>query len=438
MSAQSTAHEFWNAMARSVPAQHTTIARWSEILGHYNDDQIGEARAAIVADLASKGVQTDLPSLMSAYADCIQNSLSFWGGSYLLRSATDELFSLSISSDALVVESITRGMTLLNTATGFQIADQALTFSSPTISLRLALDIQDPTKADDPAQLFDNHDRIFRVVKSGEIVLGQGPHETATVSGKEGVFTLEGLVSPTCGDPLQTWVGSYHCGFTDGMDDLGTIEIGTREPDGTLQLVFNDQAISGALLRNNALGFQVAHVGVICARLICDAGGARVVEGVLEASDGSLRTFRGGAQARSKLPSRRAKLGLVQSASRWVAPDVCDVANDQIAELGDAATFVVPVLSALPVVYDDGSTGTIAITPVRAEDVYRVPPGRLSVFKQADGVLSVGWLVDKPIELLDMVQPDAYDLRFTLKDWHSFDHAGLDIALNRDAGDQLR
>ena len=91
------------------------------------------------------------------------------------------------------------------------------------------------------------------------------------------------------------------------MDDLGTIEIGTREPDGTLQLVFNDQAISGALLRNNALGFQVAHVGVICAQLICDAGGARVVEGVLEASDGSLRTFRGGAPARSKVPSTRAR-----------------------------------------------------------------------------------------------------------------------------------
>ena len=438
MTAMSTAKEFWNAMARSVPVQCATIARWSQILESYTD--IDKARDAVVDDLKKHGVDTDVTSFKAAYADTIQNAIGFWEGHYLLRGDNGGLFSLTMSEDLLQLTSIEKNAVLLNVVSGFTLATQVLNYDDAAIGLKLELALTDTSGDTKPEDLFDHNDRIFQIVKGGSITFKGTPATTVALSGKQGVFTVKGLESSICGDPVSVWQGSYNCQYADDGSAFSTIAVGAGA-DSAAQISMGGRLIAKSILRNNCIGFSPAAAESVCARLICDPGGARVMEGIAQSSDGTLRPFRGVADT-PYVDAARRRMSIGPVGVPMPPATVCDVANDQTIELGDPSTYVQPSLTALPVTYEDGSAGTIQIEAVRPKDAYSVPPGRMIVYHkpdantgrtaESDATLAVGWLVGTPVKLLTMVQPDYYQLRLTLGGWHNFDNAGVAISLIED------
>ena len=448
MTAPSIAHAYWLACAKQPLLPLYSVNTAAEVLANFGPDELDEANDALQQMLEDQGLATDLDSLVVALDDIKGGSPEFWGGGYLLQADSGELFQLSLVNDTLglLSFSLSETPTLISAPfSGMKFGAQALSYEDDTIQLTLTFyhPVELPENAGLPPQQFLDKDPAR--VKGQINIKGKTP-KSYKVTGKKETCTVAGLKYEGYGDPLEVWTGKYSCRYADqNFAYIDNITVGIDD-SGAVTVKYGDADADSMLLTNNILSFSLSNGAIFAGALLCTSTGVRSFAGAVLA-EGQTRLVAGTATTRyapsanvwlavrGNLPTTRALGPAVED-----TPVFCATNVDQQVSIGLQVVPQTPYPD-LPVTYEDGSTGSIQVAPVRDSDVYMVPQGELVVYHaldannvplKTDASLKVGWLVSAAIDLLSMAETDYYQLRLTFADWTKYDTKGLRITLAQD------
>ena len=441
MSATSVARAFWLLGIDQPLIASANLLDAIATIRLFFPSEVAQADDALELSLNRRGLATDLASLTEQFDFLKRESLEFWGGSYLLRTRSGELLYLQASNDTLLLG--TNNSQLLELPFGrASFSNQTLSFEDDTLSL--ALKFYFPCELPGSAGLSPG-----ALIAAGEAcVTGTVERKGSSaknhqVDGKRNTCTVEGLTHSGYGDPLTVWIGSYESRYIDGdFLSLDTIHV-SADAEGMPVVRYGDIAATSAIFNNNTLFFTLPSDARIAVHLLCAQTGLRTLTGAVLAI-GNTRWITGIATTLYASAAQRwDEIHEGRLAAGDNAPDFCSTYVDQQVALAAAGSNIIPAkpYPAIPVTWEDGGLGTIQIEPVQASDIYAVPPGHFVTYHALDAnnhplgtdvSLRVGWLIDKPLNLLSMVEADYYQLRLTFSDWDIYDRAGIHVALARD------
>ncbi|RZL45680.1 MAG: hypothetical protein EOP74_00825 [Variovorax sp.] len=440
MSVQSLAQNYLLALKAQPLLAYSALSEVLDILQNYGPDEFDEAKAAVQQYYTDNGLAIDPDTLSEALETLQSSSLEFWQGVYHIPHPDAGTLRLSVGADTVTLTSTDalKGFYFSVPSASVSFADRTLNYEDDKVqfSARLWHPSDLPENADvAPTDMATRNEARLTGTLS---VKGDEPEGPYALTGKRGVFTAAGFNDPGYGDPASVWDGQYRTQHVDGdFSFLGTIALSVNA-DGSMGLSLGHLQATAVTFSNNTLAARLPTDAVIALRLLCTPNGVRSFTGAVQAQ-GITRWLAGTCSTLYATPEAAARRPSSQDRGA-ATPDFCDTNIDQVLTLAQLGVPVEPLKSLKPVrvVFADGSPGSIVITPIRAADVYRVPPGAMVAYRppataQSDDALQVAWQLDEGHTLLRMIEPDYYQLRVTLSDAQSADHKGIDIAMALDA-----
>ncbi|RZI94549.1 MAG: hypothetical protein EOP78_08675 [Variovorax sp.] len=441
MSAQDIAQNYLIALVAHPLLACSALSDILDILEDYGPDEREEAKAAVAQYYADNGLAVDQDTLSKTLDTLKSSKLAFWAGVYHMPHPDAGTLRLSILGDTVTLactDALKDSLFSVPYA-AVRFEDQTLSYEDDKVQFSARLwypgDLPENAAVAPLDMAARNEARLTGTLR----IRGDQPEGPYALAGKRGVYTAAGFSDPGYGDPAPVWAGRYQAQYVDGDFSFpGTVALSVNA-DGSMALALGDLQAAAVAFANNTVVARLPHGAVIALQLVCAPSGARSFTGAVEA-DGITRCLVG----TCPVLYAGAEESHTPRAASDAAPGFCDTHIDQVLTLAQLGAPVEPLksLSPVPVVYADGSPGTIVVTPTRAGDVYRVPPGAMVAYRPPasaqgdDDALQVAWQLDAGYTLLRMIEPAYYQLRVSLSDAQSADRKGIDIAMGLDAAEE--